>query len=183
MVNEFHNLELLCVPPQLVPPYGSTANQGCTLPGAVPGSAYVDGEAYLSAQLGYSYSHLWRNVGIIIAFWMFFVLMTLVGLERTLKAPKGGGTVNVYRKGVEWKPSDEEAQRETVIPVQNKEDSKTGMQRLSEDGGLLSWDRVGYTIKANGKRKVLLTDISGYVKPGRMTALMGGIALCCFNDM
>src|SRR5208282_5063280 len=61
MVNEFHNLELLCTPPQLVPPYGSRVNQGCTLPGAVPGSTVVDGEAYLQAQLNYSYSHLWRN--------------------------------------------------------------------------------------------------------------------------
>src|SRR5208282_6690876 len=88
MVNEFHNLELLCVPPQLVPPYGTPTNQGCTLPGAVAGSPIVNGEAYLQAQLKYSYSHLWRNVGIILAFWAFFVLMTLFGMEMTLKPRK-----------------------------------------------------------------------------------------------
>jgi ATP-binding cassette, subfamily G (WHITE), member 2, SNQ2 len=174
MVNEFRNLPLLCVPPQLIPPYGNPENQGCTLPGAVPGSPVVDGEAYLHAQLEYSYSHLWRNVGIIIGFWAVFVLMTLFGLERTLKPSKGGGTVNIYQKGREWKPSDEEAQRESVIYLEQKDISLTGMQRFAESGGLLSWERVGYAINANRKEKVLLTDISGYVKPGRMTALMGG---------
>ena len=118
MVNEFHNLELLCVPPQLVPSYGNPANQGCTLPGAIPRSLVVDGETYLHAQLEYSYSHLWRNVAIILAFGAFFVSMTLFGLEKTLKAPKGGGTVKIYKKGAEWKPSDEEAQRESFIQLE-----------------------------------------------------------------
>jgi len=175
MVNEFHNLEILCVPPQLVPPYGNPANQGCTLLGATPGSTVVDGEAYLHAQLEYSYSHLWRNIGIIIAFWVFFVLMTLFGLEQTLKAPKGGGTVHIYKKGAARKPSDEEAQQESDLHLEHKENSQMGTQQFAERGGLLSWDGVGYAINVNGKEKVLLTDISGYVKPGRMTALMGGI--------
>ena len=175
MVNEFHKLELLCVPPQLIPPYGNLANQGCALPGAVPGSTTVDGEAYLHAQLNYSYSHLWRNVGVIVAFWAFFVLMTLSGLEMTLKARKGGGTVNVYKKGPEGKPSDEEAQHEGFVHLEHKEHSHTGIPQFAERGGLLSWNNVGYAINVNGQKKVLLTDISGYVKPGRMTALMGGI--------
>jgi len=173
MVNEFHNLELLCVPPQLVPPYGNPENQGCILPGAVPGSTVVDGEAYLYAQLQYSYSHLWRNVGIIIAFWAFFGLMTLFGFERKLE-PSKAGTVDIYKRGKERKPSDEEAQRENIIQHERKEISQAGMQRFAQSG-LISWERVGYAIDANGKQKFLLTDISGYVKPGRMTALMGGI--------
>ena len=186
MLNEFHNLELLCVPPQLVPPYGGPENQGCTLPGAVPGSATVSGEAYLKAQLGYSYSHLWRNIGIIFAFWAFCVFMTLFGLERTLKPPKGGGTVNIYKKGgapesverlLTWKPSDEEAQRETVTYSDQKETSRTepNMHRMKKTGGILTWTGVRYAIHAEGKQKVLLTDVMGYVKPGRMTALIGGI--------
>jgi len=57
-----------------------------------------------------------------------------------------------------------------------------GIQRFAERGGLLSWDRVGYTINVNEKEKVLLANISGYVKPGRMTALMVGISLCYCGD-
>jgi len=108
--------------------------------------------------------------------------MTLFGLEKTLKAPKGGGTVKIYKKGAEWKPSDEEAQRESFIQLDRKENSQTGIQRFAERGGSLSWDRVGYTINANGKEKVLLANISGYIKPGRMTALMGGISPCYCGD-
>src|SRR5579871_4991918 len=99
MVNEFHNLQITCVPPQLVPAYGTPANQGCSLPGSTAGSNIVSGDAYLQAQLTYSYSHLWRNVGILFAFWGFFVVMTLLGMEMILKPQQGGGNLNVYKKG------------------------------------------------------------------------------------
>jgi ATP-binding cassette, subfamily G (WHITE), member 2, SNQ2 len=191
MVNEFHNLELLCVPPQLIPPYGSPANQGCALPGSTPGSNIVNGEAYLQAQLTYSYSHLWRNVGIIFAFWAFFVVVTLLGMESILKPHKGGGNVNVYRKGgapesvqkalEDNNPvrSDEEAQREEVGVqggrVRSEQQDKE-LQGIAKSETVFTWSDVRYVIPVSGGRKVLLDDVQGYVKPGRLTALMGGIS-------
>lgn len=180
MVNEFHNLELLCLPPQLIPPYGDTANQGCTLPGAVAGSTTVHGEAYLEAQLQYSYSHLWRNVGIIFAFWAFFVLATLFGMEMTLKPSKGGGTVNIYKKGAAPKCmsvlQDEEAQIAESMIRSGRE--KGGVVEefngIAKSQTIFTWSGVRYVIQVKGGKKVLLEDVKGYVKPGRLTALMGG---------
>jgi ATP-binding cassette, subfamily G (WHITE), member 2, SNQ2 len=189
MVNEFHNLELLCVPPQLIPPYGSLTNQGCTLPGAVAGSNVVNGEAYLKAQLNYSYSHLWRNVGIILAFWAFFVLMTLFGMEMILKPGKGGGNVNLYKKGArpisteqllrDGAPSDEEAQNVDLVIRKKREHDHPVSYGIAQSRAVFTWSGVWYSIDVTGGNKVLLNDIKGYVKPGRLTALMGGISLNC----
>jgi ATP-binding cassette, subfamily G (WHITE), member 2, PDR len=190
MVNEFHNLDLVCVTPQLVPPYGNPANQGCSLPGSIAGSHTVDGEAYLEAQLHYSYSHLWRNVGIILAFWAFFTLMTVVGMERTLKAPKGGGTMNIFKKGGAPKyvqqvlsgkvTGDEEAQRGDLVIDNVKERPKMESQFLgiAKTNGFFTWSGLRCVIQADATQKVLLDNVSGYVKPGRMTALMGGTRTC-----
>jgi len=197
MVNEFHNLELTCVAPQLVPPYGSPANQGCTLPGSTPGSTTVNGEAYLQAQLTYSYSHLWRNVGILFAFWGFFVVVTLIGMENILKPHKGGGDVNVYKKGGapesvkrvleenSGKNNDEEAQVGGGGLVEKIEDGdgvnvrraeqEKELQSIAKSETVFTWSSVKYTIPVQGGKRVLLNDVWGYVKPGRLTALVGRI--------
>ena len=185
MVNEFHNLNLTCVPPQVIPPYGNPANQGCTLPGATAGSTYVNGEAYLKAQLNYSYDHLWRNVAIVIAFWVFFVALTLIGLELRVSPQKGGGNVNVYKKGhvpkVDLKPGDEEAQKTGSQEVMRREGSEdadeNGEEGLAKSKTVFTWSGVKYVINVKGGKKALLNDIHGYVKPGRLTALMGGTHL------
>lgn len=36
-----------------------------------------------------------------------------------------------------------------------------------------TWDKVSYTVPVPGGTRQLLTEISGFVKPGTMTALMG----------
>jgi len=190
MVNEFHNLQITCVPPQLVPSYGSPANQGCTLPGSTAGSNIVSGDAYLQAQLTYSYSHLWRNVGIIFAFWGFFVVLTLLGMEMILKPHKGGGNVNVYKKGGAPKSvkkalednttvvTDEEAQREGGVAELGREKMEKQdeeLEGIAKSETVFTWSGVRYVIPVSGGKKVLLNDVQGYVKPGRLTALMGGI--------
>jgi ATP-binding cassette, subfamily G (WHITE), member 2, SNQ2 len=189
MVNEFNNLQLTCVPPQLVPVYGTPANQGCTLPGSTPGSTVVSGNAYLEAQLTYSYSHLWRNVGILFAFWGFFVVVTLFGMERILRPQKGGGNVNVYKKH-HAPPSvqkaledntavvtDEEAQRDdsaAELERQRSEKQKDQLQDIAKSETVFTWSNIRYIIPVSGGKKVLLNNVSGYVKPGRLTALLGG---------
>jgi hypothetical protein len=188
MVNEFHNLELICVPPAMIPPYGAQINQGCALPGAVSGSNMVGGEAYLTAQLDYSYSHLWRNVSIIIAFWALFVLMTLIGMELTLRPSKNGGNVSVYRKGASLPylkqllegdvRDDEEAQgnQDSIMQPERPTDGTEDSYGLVKSNTVFTWLGLRYVIEVQGAQKALLEDVIGYVKPGRLTALMGGIA-------
>jgi hypothetical protein len=190
MVNEFHNLQLTCVSPQLIPAYGSPENQGCALAGSTPGTNIVSGDAYLAAQLTYSYSHLWRNVGIIFAFWGFFIAVTLLGMEAILKPHKGGGDVNVYKKGEAPESvrqalkdnapvvTDEEAQRENGAEAelgrQKSEAQDRELQSIAKSETIFTWNKVCYIIPVKGGKKVLLDNVQGYVKPGRLTALMGG---------
>jgi len=38
---------------------------------------------------------------------------------------------------------------------------------------IFSWQHINYTVSASGQNRKLLDDISGYVAPGKLTALMG----------
>jgi ABC-type multidrug transport system permease subunit len=54
MINEFKDLNLLCIAPSIVPsgagyPTNVGANQVCTLRGAVAGQQYVTGTEYIAA--------------------------------------------------------------------------------------------------------------------------------------
>ena len=70
LTNEFSNRVMECAPDQLVPqgPNVQPEYQGCSLPGAQPNSASVDGSAYLKTSFDYTRSHLWRNWGVVVAF-------------------------------------------------------------------------------------------------------------------
>lgn len=185
MVNEFHNLQLVCVPPQLIPPYGPSENQGCALPGSTPGSTIVNGLSYLQVQFTYMYSHLWRNVGILFGFWVFFVAVTLFSMERIVKPQKGAGNTNVYKSGclptavrqaLESPPADEERQQcVSTMPTEAHEKQLIDVNDIAKTETIFTWSGIRYVINVKGEKKVLLDDVQGYVKPGRLTALMGGI--------
>ncbi|PUU75389.1 hypothetical protein B9Z19DRAFT_1131463 [Tuber borchii] len=51
---------------------------GVSIQALILGTRIVRGEDYIHTQFTYLWSHLWRNVGIIIAFWMFFAIMIAV---------------------------------------------------------------------------------------------------------
>lgn len=75
MANEFHNLGIKCEPPYIVPdgPNASSSHQSCAIQGSSPDSLVVQGSNYIMAAYTYSRSHLWRNFGIIVAWFLFFV--------------------------------------------------------------------------------------------------------------
>lgn len=191
MVNEFHNLELICDSPNLIPSYGSLEHQGCALSGSTPGTNIVNGDSYLQALLSYSYSRLWTNIGIIFISWVFFVAITLVAMEMILKPHKRRGNVTIYRKGAalehiqkalqDSSPAtrDEEAQREEgfIMDMGRSERQNEDLQAIEKSETVFTWSGVSYVIPVKGGKKVLLDDVQGYVKPGRLTALMGGTFL------
>jgi hypothetical protein len=45
------------------------------------GQTTVSGDAYLETRFQYSYSHLWRNLGILLGFWVFFLLTYIAAAE------------------------------------------------------------------------------------------------------
>ena len=48
-------------------------NQVCTAVGSVAGSSFVSGTRFLQESYAYAPTHKWRNIGIVIAFMLFFL--------------------------------------------------------------------------------------------------------------
>lgn len=79
MINEFASLSYECSSADLVPSgsrYQNLANQVCAVVGSQPGQKMLSGAAYIKAQYGFEHSHLWRNLGINIAFFIAFTLVS-----------------------------------------------------------------------------------------------------------
>ena len=190
IANEFHTVKIQCVPPYLVPygPGAQPGHQACVIQGSRPGQTVVDGEDYIRSSYNYTRAHLWRNLGIIIAFWVLFVCLTMIGMEFQ-KPNKGGGAVTIFKRGQVPKsvenameagsaPNDEEmGERKNVIPGKNEERSDSGEKQpergVAKNETVFTWTDVNYTIPYEGGQRKLLQDVQGYVRPGRLTALMG----------
>lgn len=190
MANEFYNFDIECVPPYLVPqgPGATTQYQSCTIQGNQPGQLIVKGADYIKTAFTYERAHLWRNFGIITGFWIFFVVLTMIGME--LQKPNAdGGAVTVFKRGQAPK-SVEKAMENSSIPRDEEEAVKDPDEKLSEDESVSSdsnqavegvarneavftYTNVNYTIPYEKGERKLLNDVQGYVRPGKLTALMG----------
>lgn len=173
MANEFHGREMPCnllVPSG--PGYESVAlsNQVCAFTGSVPGDPDVLGDNYITESYGYKWDHAWRNLGIVIGFWIFFLAVNALATEY-LRPVAGGGDVLLFKRGSmpEHLVEGENAER-----VANANEMSKELGKEVEDKEIFSWQHVDYTIPmSGGEHRKLLDDVQGYVKPGTMTALMG----------
>lgn len=186
MANEFYNLQIQCEPPYIVPdgPNASPSHQSCAIQGSRPDTLVVQGSDYIKAAFTYTRSHLWRNFGIIIAWFIFFVALTMLGME-IQKPNKGGSSVTVFKRGeaprtvedaIKHKgpPMDEEtAEKGGSSPETTDIDPGVKVQNIAKNTSIFTWQNVNYTIPYKGGQRKLLQDVHGYVKPGRLTALMG----------
>ena len=99
VVNEFAHRDIACVPPSLAP-YGPgtvVGSQGCGLSGSTIGDTTVSGTAYVHS-LGYSYSHVWRNIGFLCAFCTFNLALVIIGMEATTPV-MGGVAFRSFKRG------------------------------------------------------------------------------------
>ncbi|KAL2450239.1 ABC multidrug transporter atrF [Exophiala dermatitidis] len=202
MSNEFTGLTLACVPPYLVPegPNASPQYQSCALAGNEPGQTTVDGARYIQASFAYSRTHLWRNFGIIWAFFAFFLAVTCIGME-IMKPNAGGGSVTIFKRGQvpkkveesidtggrEKNPKgDEEAaaadkgmsddMEKTVIGGSDSASTKrdeSPMGQVAKNETVYTFRNVNYVIPYEKGERKLLQNVQGYVRPGKLTALMG----------
>lgn len=189
MANEFYNLELECVAPRLTPygPGGPYTNQGCAIAGSTPDSTVVNGASYISESFAYTRSHLWRNFGIIIAFFIFFVAMTCFGTERQKPFASGGGGL-VFKKGGEPKEVKEAldgdkiqdagaaAQAREVQKSESDRSGADGMDGFEKSETTFTWQNVTYSVPdpaKKGQMRTLTDHVSGWVKPGQLTCLVG----------
>ncbi|KIJ60833.1 hypothetical protein HYDPIDRAFT_43039 [Hydnomerulius pinastri MD-312] len=202
MLNEFHTINGLCssLVPQ-GPGYEnvSVANQVCTTVGSVPGEAYVSGSTFLELSFGYAYNNLWKNYGIVCAFGLGFLVIYLVATEINTAAAFET-SVMLFKRGSNVTVEDEAAAKDeekggdrshslsaasSTPAARAGSTGQAGLHSERDEKGVLaetvptmtdvfSWQHVCYTVPiSGGESRQLLDDVSGFVAPGKLTALMG----------
>ncbi|KAK9459062.1 ABC-2 type transporter-domain-containing protein [Lipomyces oligophaga] len=99
MANEFHGAEIDCTASMIPQGEGiSLANQVCSSAGGKTSQIYVLGDDYVKISFLYKFSHVWRNFGILIVFFIAFVIMYMVGTE-IMSPAATKGDVLIFRRG------------------------------------------------------------------------------------
>lgn len=179
LVNEVHSRRFPCA--DLIPPlpYQSGSSFICSVAGAVAGETDVSGDAWVQSSYQYSYSHIWRNLGFLFAFQIFFLVVYLVATELN-SSSTSTAEVLVFRRGHVPKyisephsaSADVEAVEKQVSPDSNAV-SGEDIKAIQPQKDLFTWRNVVYDITIKGEPRRLLDHVSGWVKPGQLTALMG----------
>ncbi|KAJ2077206.1 ATP-binding cassette transporter snq2, partial [Coemansia sp. RSA 988] len=177
MCNEFRNLEMRCTDNNLAPNgpnFTDINHQVCTLQGAIPGERIVQGRDYLSVGYQFYIEDQWIDFVAVLCFWALFVFMIAAVME-WVEFGNTGYSINVYKR---YKPKVElvtedaagnskEAMTYANLPVEGPTDEQI------VQGTTFTWRDTSYTVPVKGGERQLLDGISGYIKPGTMTALMG----------
>lgn len=183
-VNQFsRGLELECVPPRLVPYGGNYPSQGCAIPGSTVGSTVVNGASYMEAAFGYELIHLWRNFAILFGFWMSSILLTCIGMELQ-RANAGGGGAIIYKPGGAPKQVEKALEGEKVADAaqlaadeaaeeRSDDQVEQAMENFEKSESIFTFDNVTYKVPTADGQKTLLDGVSGYVKPGCLTCMIG----------
>jgi ABC-type multidrug transport system permease subunit len=181
MLNEFHHRQYSCS--QVVPSgpgYDSAApdQQACAAKGATLGSKVVSGTAFLLESYDYRNGHKWRNLGIIIAISIGLLLGYLAAIEY-ISSEKSKGEVLIFRRAnmrprfFKNRNHDLESLNDSPPTPDKQERPDTGAGQQKEDhNDVFHWQDVCYDIKIKGEPRRILDNVSGWVKPGTLTALM-----------
>lgn len=172
--NEFHGRRFKCM--EYIP--SSRFQQGlsftCSYVGSVPGERSVSGDAYIAGSYDYSYDHIWRNYGILLGFLIFFYILYF-SLTELIPGTIPAHEVLIFRQG-HLPQGLEGGDLETGAknPPSRELRSRTNEARPLVAGkkDTLVWSGLSYDIPVKGGDKRLLDDVSGWVKPGSLTALM-----------
>ncbi|KAL0260144.1 hypothetical protein SLS55_005890 [Diplodia seriata] len=183
LANEFHDQIIPCVGVNIIPGgpgYGTgQGGQACAgVGGAQVGATSVTGDEYLSS-LSYSHSHVWRNFGILWAWWVLFAALTIFFTTKWKQMGEGGRSLLIPREQQHMVkhliPQDEESQATEKKPGQSASDNSddTLNNQLIRNTSVFTWKNLTYTVKTPHGDRVLLDNVQGYVKPGMLGALMG----------
>ncbi|EKG22387.1 ABC transporter-like protein [Macrophomina phaseolina MS6] len=178
MVVEFHGRQAPCTA-SMVPSGPGFENVGldhqvCAVTGAKAGRPYVLGDDYIEASFAYSYSHLWRNLGICLAFFVFFVFTYAIAAEYKQMATSKGEFLIFRRPVLPFARQSSKTRSGDVQQTLNRylgETVEPDTVEKSED--VFTWNHINYDVSIKGETRRLLDDVKGFVKPGTLTALMG----------
>ncbi|KAL2797413.1 ATP-binding cassette transporter [Aspergillus keveii] len=180
IANEFHGRDFPCA--AFVPAYADLdgSSFSCSIQGSIAGETTVSGDRYILFNWDYSYDHVWRNFGILLAFLIGFMVIYFVASELNSSTTSTAEAL-VFRRGHEpeymrpgyTKPSDEENSIE-LGSVKPSTETQTAQQLpLPPQQDIFTWRDICYDIEIKGEPRRLLDHVSGWVKPGTLTALMG----------
>jgi ATP-binding cassette, subfamily G (WHITE), member 2, SNQ2 len=192
MSNEFSDRIMECAPNQLVPqgPGVDPAFQGCSISGAQVNSNSVSGASYLQTTYNYTRADLWRNFGVIIAFAVLYIVITVIATEVFSFATSGGGAL-VFKKTKKAKKALQKQQGAATTDMEkglppagsselSRESGSTtvteeaeALEPISKSQSIFTWQDVEYTVPYQGGERKLLNKVSGYAKPGLLIALVG----------
>lgn len=179
MSNEFRTLDGACstLVPQ-GPGYENVTleNQVCTAIGSLPAQAFVNGRRFLELSYDFDWSNTWMNFGIVIAFGIGFFAALLIFTEFNTSTARENPVV-LFRRGFKKLSPSKDEETGTIDQGIIESDKHTLKEAIVAPGPMtdvFSWQHLRYTVPISGEDdKVLLDDISGYVAPGKLTALMG----------
>jgi ATP-binding cassette, subfamily G (WHITE), member 2, PDR len=181
-LNEFIGRRFEC--DQIIPSgpdYNSVSlmEKACSVVGAVPGEADVDGEAYLRLSFGFVNEHRWRNLGVIIAYTILFLGLHLLTTE-LVASSRSKGEVLVFTREAMKKQRKyngafdvEKAGPSTPAQRQSRDGDSDGIEGMEKQTSVFHWKDVCYDIKIKKEDRRILDHVDGWVKPGTLTALMG----------
>lgn len=179
----------MCPAPNLVPfgPNAVPQYQSCAIQGSRPGQATVLGADYTETAFEYSRVHLWRNIGILCGYFVFFAALTCIGQE--LQKPNaGGGAITIFKRGQAPKAVTKAMENGNTILDEEKgaepndkrlaedssgSESQKEMKGLAKSDTVFTYQNVNYTIPTKDGDRQLLNNVQGFVRPGKLTALMG----------
>jgi ABC-type multidrug transport system ATPase subunit len=182
IANEFHGRDFPCS--QFVPSYAdmSGTSFSCSVIGSVAGEQTVNGDRYIWLNYRYTYEHVWRNLGILFAFLVGFMAIYFIACELNSSTTSTAEAL-VFRRGHEpaymrrgHEKSGDDVENTTGAPVkQSTSDAEEGqgMSAIQPQTDVFTWRDVSYDIEIKGEPRRLLDHVSGWVKPGTLTALMG----------
>ncbi|KAK7706065.1 hypothetical protein SLS57_009846 [Botryosphaeria dothidea] len=179
VANQYHGRNFTCS--GFIPSYDNLEGDSfiCSVRGAVAGERTVSGDAYIKANYDYSYDHVWRNFGILIAFLIGFFVIYFVAVELN-SSTTSTAEVLVFRRGhvpayMTENPKGNANDEEMAAPDTAQRNGTEGgdVNIIPPQKDIFTWRDVTYDIEIKGEPRRLLDHVSGWVKPGTLTALMG----------
>ncbi|KAG8704963.1 hypothetical protein FRC08_001922 [Ceratobasidium sp. 394] len=180
MENEFYRISMSCDGSYIIPhnvgsmtkyPTSLGPNQVCTLLGASPGQSMVSGDAYIGASFQYKQSELWRNLGIVILYWVAFIILQVMAMEKFQHGANARAITIFAKENADTK------QRNQVLLERKaafrKGETEQDLSTLTKSTKAFTWENLDYTVPVPSGQRQLLNKVFGYVKPGTLTALMG----------
>ncbi|PYH99303.1 hypothetical protein BO71DRAFT_394369 [Aspergillus ellipticus CBS 707.79] len=180
IATEFHGREFPCS--SFIPSYADMDGTSfiCSTSGSTAGSKFVSGDQYIAVNFEYYYSHVWRNFGIIIAFLIAFMAIYFAATELNSSTTSTAevlvfnrSQIPAFKRNQGSKSSDVENGIELNAVKETSADGAGDLAALARQEDIFTWRDVSYDVDIKGETRRLLDHVSGWVKPGTLTALMG----------